>query len=134
MKTYIVPRTICGIFFFYRIFEEGIRAYGRRNNIYEAGNTKCRGKVYLSEYYHGYMLGFLNGLDGYKIDSKKEHGNGRPDIVLSPYDPSKEVILFELKKADRFSDMSKSFNVTGVCIPEKHYMVIQFFHCRRCFE
>lgn len=72
-------------------------------------------------FYHGYMLGILTGLDGYKIDSNKEHGNGRPDIVLSPYDPSKEVILFELKKADRFSDMADKCSAALKQIEERNY-------------
>lgn len=71
--------------------------------------------------YHGYLFGILTGFDGYKIESNKEHGIGRPDIVLSPHAPRKEVILFELKKADRFSEMEDKCKGVLMQIEEKKY-------------
>lgn len=72
-------------------------------------------------FYHGYLIGILTGFDGYKLESNKEHGNGRPDIVLSPYDPRKEVVIFELKKADFFSEMENKCMEALQQIEDKKY-------------
>lgn len=56
-------------------------------------------------FYHGYMVGILSGMEGYQLDSNKEHGNGRPDILLSPYDPKGVAVILELKRAEKFSGM-----------------------------
>ena len=56
-------------------------------------------------FYHGYLLGLLSGVGGYRIDSNKERGNGRPDILLGPVNPRLPAILFEVKRAKKFSEM-----------------------------
>ena len=58
-------------------------------------------------FYHGYLLGILSGFDGYRLESNKEHGTGRPDLVLCPHDPRKKVIIFEIKRAEKYAQMKK---------------------------
>lgn len=72
-------------------------------------------------FYHGYLVGILSGFTGYAMESNKEHGIGRPDIVLSPFDPKKAVIIMELKKAEKFSDMEKLCGEALKQIEEKEY-------------
>lgn len=77
-------------------------------------------------FYHGYMVGVLGGFSGYAMSSNKEHGIGRPDIVLSPYNPKKSVVIMELKKAERFSDMEKLCEEALNQIEEKNYAAEYF--------
>ncbi len=49
------------------------------------------------------MVGILSGLDGYDLFSNREAGEGRPDILMLPYDEQGIVFIFEFKKADAFS-------------------------------
>lgn len=73
-------------------------------------------------FYHGYLLGILSGFEGYQIESNKEHGNGRPDIVLCPFHPQKPVIIFELKRADKFSQMDGLCEAALTQIEQKNYV------------
>lgn len=72
-------------------------------------------------FYHGYLLGILSGFEGYEAESNKEHGTGRPDIVLSPFDPKKSVIIFELKKAEKFLLMEQLCEEALTQIEERDY-------------
>lgn len=58
-------------------------------------------------FYHGLMLGLMAMLGNYyMIESNRESGNGRYDIVLKPYDKKMVAYVLELKaiKADLVSD------------------------------
>lgn len=51
-------------------------------------------------FYHGFMLGLLSITKDYRVDSNKESGNGRPDIVLKDESGSIDrVIIMEFKIA-----------------------------------
>lgn len=58
-------------------------------------------------YYHGFLTGILSGLQDYEILSNRESGNGRPDILLKPYDELNPVVIIEIKFTDKFSSMEK---------------------------
>ena len=58
-------------------------------------------------FYHGYMIGILSQMTGYEIQSNKEHGNGRPDILLKPFSPKQPAIILELKHAHKFTQMEE---------------------------
>ena len=75
----------------------------------------------VENFYHGYMVGILSGFSGYAAESNKEHGDGRPDIVLCPYDPRKAVIIMELKRADKYAAMEKLCEEALQQIEEKNY-------------
>ncbi len=48
-------------------------------------------------FYHGFLVGMLQGVKGYSVLSNKESGEGRFDIVLKPESIRKKVIIIECK-------------------------------------
>ena len=80
----------------------------------------------LENFYHGYLLGILSSLEGYAIESNREHGDGRPDLVLSPHDPKKSVIIIEVKRAEKYSEMEKKCEEALQQIEEKNYAAEYF--------
>lgn len=72
-------------------------------------------------FYHGYFLGILSGLEGYEIDSNKEHGNGRPDLVLSPMNPKNPAVILEFKLAEKFNQMEAKCAAALEQIDRLHY-------------
>lgn len=72
-------------------------------------------------FYHGVMVGLFGGLLGYEIKSNREYGNGRPDLVLSPYNPRKSVIIFEFKSCKKYNQMAESCKAALDQIEEKDY-------------
>lgn len=48
--------------------------------------------------YHMFLLGFFTSMrSDYVVDSNRESGDGRPDIVLKPYDKNRTGYIMELK-------------------------------------
>lgn len=72
-------------------------------------------------FYHGVMVGLFGGLSGYQIKSNREYGNGRPDLVLSPYNPRKSVIIFEFKSCKKYNQMAEGCKAALDQIEEKDY-------------
>lgn len=72
-------------------------------------------------FYHEYLLGVLGGIPAYEIDSNKEHGNGRPDLILKPNHPEKPAAIIELKRVSSFKDMKPACTDALKQIEEKHY-------------
>ena len=56
-------------------------------------------------FYHGFFLSLLYGVPGYEVQSNREEGIGRPDIVLYPIRPKDKAILFEVKIRKKFNEM-----------------------------
>ncbi len=52
---------------------------------------------YTESYYHGFIVGMLRGMKGYRVHSNMELGLGRPDLVLEPVNINNKAIIFELK-------------------------------------
>lgn len=51
-------------------------------------------------FYHAFILGLLVNLDDkYRIKSNAESGDGRPDVIIIPNDPSKKGVVMEFKTA-----------------------------------
>ena len=73
------------------------------------------------DFYHGFLLGFLSSLEDYEILSNRESGNGRPDILLKPYDEKMPAIILELKYAERFTQMEEKCKEALSQIDEKGY-------------
>lgn len=73
----------------------------------DAGTFECVVKELLQEsisyndnqenFYHGFLLGLLRGMQKYYILSNRESGDGRPDILLEPYDEKKPAVIIEVK-------------------------------------
>jgi hypothetical protein len=55
------------------------------------------------KFYHGFLLGLLSGIDParYTIESNKEAGLGRFDILIVPNDANQLAIMLELKSIDK---------------------------------
>lgn len=60
---------------------------------------------YHEDYYHAFLAGIFVGR-GYQVDSNKEKGLGRPDILLKDK-KNRRAIIIEAKKSDKESDMDK---------------------------
>ncbi len=63
---------------------------------------------YHEDYYHAFLAGVFVGR-GYSVDSNKEKGLGRPDILLKDR-KNRRAIIIEAKKSDKESDMDKDCN------------------------
>ncbi len=72
-------------------------------------------------FYHGFLLGMLSGLQSYKKKSNLENGDGRYDIILMPYDEQRPAVILELKRAKKFTEMEKLCQEALGQIDEKHY-------------
>ena len=72
-------------------------------------------------FYHGFLLGVLTGLQGYEKLSNRESGEGRYDIVLKPYDERQPAIILELKRVQRFTEMENMCQEALKQIEDKHY-------------
>ena len=60
---------------------------------------------YHEDYYHAFLAGVFVGR-GYSVDSNKEKGLGRPDILLKDK-KNRRAIIIEAKKSEKESDMEK---------------------------
>ena len=60
---------------------------------------------YHEDYYHAFLAGVFVGR-GYSVESNKEKGLGRPDILLKDR-KNRRAIIIEAKKSDKASDMDK---------------------------
>jgi hypothetical protein len=60
---------------------------------------------YHEDYYHAFLAGAFVGI-GYEVESNKEKGLGRPDILLKD-DDNRRAIIIEAKKAEKESDLDK---------------------------
>ena len=58
---------------------------------------------YHEDYYHAFLTGAFVGI-GYEVESNKEKGLGRPDILLKD-DENRRAIIIEAKKSDREFDL-----------------------------
>ena len=63
---------------------------------------------YHEDYYHAFLAGVFVGR-GYSVDSNKEKGLGRPDILLKDR-KNRRAIIIEAKKSDKESDMDRDCN------------------------
>jgi hypothetical protein len=62
-----------------------------------ARKEKIEGLKY-ENFYHGLFLGLLVQLqDRYTIESNREYGLGRPDLVVLPHDKNRTALVFEFK-------------------------------------
>ncbi len=65
------------------------------------------GKNTAENFYHAFVLGMLVGLkDSYYVNSNRESGLGRYDIMLEPQDKSKNSFIIEFKVADEMNEPS----------------------------
>ncbi len=75
-------------------------------------------------FYHAFVLGMLVGLrDTYYVNSNRESGFGRYDIMLEPHDKSKNSFIIEFKVADDFEENTIEDTISNAKrqIEEKDY-------------
>ena len=74
---------------------------------------------YREDFYHAFLAGIFAGA-GYTVDSNKEHGEGRSDIVV--YDPVNcRVAVFEAKYSIALSRLSMDCDAALWQIDERMY-------------
>ena len=72
-------------------------------------------------FYHGFLLSILIGVTDYQAKSNREAGDGRPDIVLYPLNPTDPAILFELKIRKKYNEMNAGLEEAFAQIRDKKY-------------
>ena len=74
---------------------------------------------YREDFYHAFLAGIFTGA-GYTVDSNKEHGEGRSDIIV--YDPvNSRVAVFEAKYSTALSRLSADCGAALQQIDERMY-------------
>lgn len=76
---------------------------------------------YKEAFYHGFLLGLLKPLDEYLIESNREAGDGRLDILLKSLDVRKPVVILELKQSASFKEMETKAGEALKQIQDKEY-------------
>ena len=73
-------------------------------------------------FYHGFLLGLLTNIGGYRVKSNRESGNGRPDIVMQTVNIRKgRVMILELKIASSIADLEAACDRALAQIEEQRY-------------
>ena len=72
-------------------------------------------------FYHGFFLSLLYGTPDYQPRSNREEGDGRPDIVLYPENPTDPAIIFEIKTRKKFNEMEAGLKEAYDQIRDKKY-------------
>ncbi len=77
---------------------------------------------YGESYYHGFLAGLLRAAGGYRVESNRESGEGRTDLVLkTPRIRNGRAVILELKAAKAFGDMETLCEGALSQIEEKKY-------------
>ena len=73
--------------------------------IYTMIYIKSRKKLKQENFYHGLMLGLMVHLTGeYQVESNREYGEGRPDMLILPLDKKGTAFVFAFKARPHFPD------------------------------
>ncbi len=72
-------------------------------------------------FYHGFLLSMLIGLPDYTARSNRESGNGRPDIIMYPENPTDPACIFELKARKKFNEMNSGLQEVFDQIRDQKY-------------
>ena len=74
---------------------------------------------YREDFYHAFLAGIFTGA-GYMVDSNKEHGEGRSDVVV--YDPvNARVAIFEAKYTKTLESMERECDMALQQIDDRMY-------------
>ena len=74
---------------------------------------------YKEDFYHAFLAGIFAGA-GYSVESNKEHGEGRSDIVVSDI-VNGRVAVFEVKKSDALADLTSDCESALAQIDDRMY-------------
>lgn len=78
---------------------------------------------YHENYYHGFMIGLLSSIDSqnYIVESNRETGKGRGDIIVRHVSPTGKAVIFEIKYTDKMSAMEARADSALTQIEENGY-------------
>ena len=76
---------------------------------------------YAENFYHGFMLGILTNIGGYRVKSNRESGNGRPDIVMTESKFRGRAMILELKISDTIQGMERKCEEALTQMKEQKY-------------
>ena len=72
-------------------------------------------------FYHGFFLFLLFGIPDYTVQSNREEGDDRPDIILYPDRPGDPALIFEVKTRKKFNQMEEGLQEAYDQIRTKKY-------------
>lgn len=78
---------------------------------------------YAENYYHGFLSGILKGCPGFIIQSNRESGNGRPDIIMRTPSVRGMAIIIEIKVVKDFEQMEEGCKAALEQIEAQNYQV-----------
>ena len=74
------------------------------------------------KFYHGFVLGLMSSLkDTYTIQSNRESGQGRYDVMLIPHDKSKLGLVLEFKTVEANEDLDTVAQLALQQVKDKQY-------------
>lgn len=76
---------------------------------------------YGESFYHGIMVGLLQGIKHYPVVSNRESGAGRYDLALAPESRFKPVYIFELKYVKDVDELEEAAERAIAQIEERDY-------------
>ena len=74
---------------------------------------------YKEDFYHAFLAGIFAGA-GYAVESNREHGEGRSDILIKDFEENKAVI-FEVKCSKQVKDLERDSQKAKEQIEDKNY-------------
>lgn len=78
---------------------------------------------YREDFYHAFLAGIFAGA-GYNVESNKEYGEGRSDVLIQDSDNGR-VAVFEVKYSNERTDLQKDCKKAVLQITDKQY-ALQF--------
>lgn len=72
-------------------------------------------------FYHGFLVGILQGMKEFLVDSNKESGDGRYDIAARSLDVETPAFIIELKLADSFQELTQKAEEALGQMKSRHY-------------
>ena len=62
---------------------------------------------YQESYYHGFLVGMLKNIGNYIVQSNRESGNGRPDILVRYPSVRGKAVIIEIKVAKTYQGLEE---------------------------
>ncbi|WP_294379350.1 AAA family ATPase, partial [uncultured Clostridium sp.] len=72
-------------------------------------------------FYHGFLVGILSGMEGYIVKSNRECGSGRSDIYIKPLSIFERAVIIELKVCEKPKEIFTKCDDALKQIEEKKY-------------
>ena len=72
-------------------------------------------------YYHGFLVGMLKNIGNYIVQSNRESGNGRPDILVRYPSVRGKAVIIEIKVAKTYQGLEEKCDEALRQIEEQKY-------------